>query len=291
MLTAIVEEGVVQAETAPHPVPWWSFSKTVLAAAALHLVAQGHLPLDRPLSGREYTLRHLLQHRAGLPDYGGWQAYHQAVADGEPPWPVAEVRRRMDADSSHYPPGSGWRYSNIGYLEVRQVIEAVTGSSLAQALQQLVFAPLGLTEDGVGLARVPADLADTAWGNAQAYHPGWVYHGLVVGPAAAAASLLAQLMGGALLPSALLAAMCERYPLPGPVRGWQQPGYGLGLMIDAASTAGSAYGHTGQGPGSSAAVYHFPDRDPPRTVAVFAAVADEGRVEEMARRLAVGEWE
>ena len=51
-------------------VPWWSFTKTVLAAAALALVRDGRLALDEPLPGRPYTLRQLLQHRAGLTDYG-----------------------------------------------------------------------------------------------------------------------------------------------------------------------------------------------------------------------------
>ena len=42
------------------------FHQDVIAAAALVLVQQKRLALDRPLASRHYSLRQLLQHRAGL---------------------------------------------------------------------------------------------------------------------------------------------------------------------------------------------------------------------------------
>lgn len=51
-------------------VPWWSFGKTVIAAAALVLVRDRVLALDDAIDGQAYTLRQLLQHQAGLADYG-----------------------------------------------------------------------------------------------------------------------------------------------------------------------------------------------------------------------------
>jgi CubicO group peptidase (beta-lactamase class C family) len=67
--------------------PWWSFTKTALAVCALRLVAEGVLALDRPRPGKPFTLRQLLQHRAGVRNYGRLQRYHDAVARGDPPWP------------------------------------------------------------------------------------------------------------------------------------------------------------------------------------------------------------
>src|SRR5262245_34684510 len=64
-------------------VPWWSFTKTALATVALQLVAQGHLSLDDLIDSRPYTLRQLLQHRAGVPDYSGLAAYHEAIRQGD----------------------------------------------------------------------------------------------------------------------------------------------------------------------------------------------------------------
>ena len=104
--------------------PWWSFTKTVLAAAALVLVRDGLVALDEPVEGKPYTLRHLLQHRSGLANYGGFPAYHEAVERGDDPWPVPELLDRLDADRLRYPAGEGWDYSNIGYLVVGQLIEA-----------------------------------------------------------------------------------------------------------------------------------------------------------------------
>jgi CubicO group peptidase (beta-lactamase class C family) len=261
------------------PVPWWSLTKTALAAGALVLVAEGRLALDAHLDSRPYTLRQLLQHTAGVPDYGGLAEYHQAVERGEEPWSRAELLRRAGAARLAFPPGHGWAYSNVGYLVVRGLLEEVTGEELGAALRRLVFAPLGVP--GVKIVTEPNDLDGTAWGNAAGYHPGWVYHGLAVGTPIEAALFLHRLMAGELVSGELLADMRAPYALGGPVEGrpWRTAGYGLGLMVDVASPRGRCIGHTGGGPGSVAAAYHFPDVDPPRTTAAFAPVEDPAVVE------------
>src|ERR1700724_2282941 len=76
-------------------VPWWSFTKTALATAALQLVARGELTLDDRIDGRPYTLRQLLQHRAGVPNYGNLASYQEAVWHGEKPWGVAQMLDRV----------------------------------------------------------------------------------------------------------------------------------------------------------------------------------------------------
>lgn len=280
VLAATVEGGKLEAHDRPAlPVPWWSLTKTALAAGALALVEAGRLPLDAPLRPQPYTLRQLLQHTAGVPNYGDLAEYHEAVERAEEPWSREELLRRVGADRLVFPPGQGWAYSNVGYLLVRGILEEATGDELGTVLRGLVFEPLGVP--GVALAREPRDLDGTAWGNAAGYHPGWVYHGLAVGTPAEAALFLHRLMMGRLVSGDLLAAMRTPYPLGGPVEGrpWRTAGYGLGLMVDVASPRGLCIGHTGQGPGSVAAAYHFPDLDPPRTAAAFAAVADEAVVE------------
>lgn len=280
MLTATVAAGELRDQNSlSPPAPWWSLTKTVLAAAALALVADGRLALDALLPGRPFSLRHLLQHTAGVPNYGGLPAYHEAVARSDPPWAEEEMLRRVGSDYLLFPPGQGWAYSNVGYLFVRRLVEERTGAGIGEALHELVLAPLEVP--GVRLARLPGDLAMTAWGNAAGYHPGWVYHGLLVGTPAEAALFLDRLLAGRLFPAALLDAMRQPRALGGPVPGrpWRTAGYGLGLMIDVASPRGLCIGHTGGGPGSTAAAYYFPDLVPPCTAAAFAPIDDEAIVE------------
>ena len=278
ILTATVEGGRLAAhEPEAPPVPWWSLTKAALAAAALALVDRSRLALDDPLDAGRFSLRQLLQHTAGVPEYGGLAAYHEAVRRGETPWSVDELLRRVEADRLVFPPGQGWAYSNVGYLRVRRLIEATMDTTLDEALRTLVFEPLGVP--GIRIAHEPGDLDGTAWGNRARYHPGWVYHGLAVGTAADAALFVHRLLAGPFLSPPLAEAMRQPYPLGGPIEGrpWRTAGYGLGLMVDVDSPRGLAMGHSGQGPGSVSAAYHFPGLA--RTVSAFAAVEDQGVVE------------
>ena len=282
LVTAVVEGADVRAD-AGCPVPWWSFGKTVIASAALALVAQNRLSLDEPVRGKPFTLRQLLGHSAGLRCYGTLPAYHAAVAAGELPWSVEEMLRRVDADTLAYEPGHGWGYSNVGYLLVGGLIETAAGLPLGQALQHLVFTPLGIA--GVDVARVPADLDKTAWGNARRYHPAWVYHGLLVGTPSAAALFLHRLLAGDLLPPDLLVAMQDGTLVGGALVGrpWTTVRYGLGLMMGRGQPPGDYVGHTGGGPGSTSAVYRHVAGI---TGAVFAQENDPGLVEARAMKLA-----
>ena len=286
LITAVVHGADVRADVET-PAPWWSYGKTILASAALALVAQNRLQLDEPVRGKPFTLRQLLGHRAGLRCYGGLRAYHEAVAVGEHPWDATEMLRRVDAETLAYEPGQGWGYSNVGYFMVRELIETAADMPLGPALDCLAFSPLGIS--GAVIAREPADLEATAWGNTRRYHPGWVYHGLLIGPPGAAALFLHRLLAGHLLPPDLLAAMLDAYPVGGAVPGrpWTTAGYGLGLMIGQGVPPGEYVGHTGGGPGSTSAVYQFAGAPPGarRTAASFATVDDPAVVE--ARALAV----
>uniref|UniRef100_UPI003567969C serine hydrolase domain-containing protein n=1 Tax=Hydrogenophaga sp. TaxID=1904254 RepID=UPI003567969C len=192
----------------------------------------------------------------------------------------------IEATRLRYAPGAGWRYSNVGYLYVGRLIERVTGLALEDALVQQVLAPLGLS--AVRLAKARTDLVGVCRGAASAYDPGWVYHGLLVGPLSAAALFLDRLLAGQLLPEALLQAMQTARALGGPIpgRSWTSPGYALGLMQGAVDTGVTVCGHTGVGPGSVVAVYHCADGANTASCAVFREGASEGMAEaEVVHRL------
>lgn len=277
---SLVVNGQLSAADSQEPlVPWWSFTKTVLAATALTLVRDGLLSLDEVVLGGPFTLRQLLKHEAGLADYGELADYHAAVARGDEPWPASEMLELLDAARLRYQPAVGWGYSNVGYLYVARIIEARTATSLQSAIQQRVLQPLGVTS--VRLAKTPAELADVDMGSAAGYHPGWVYHGLLVGTLSDAALLLDRLLGGSLLPTALLAQTQERRVLGGPLPGrpWIVAGYALGLMQGDIEGDILLSGHTGAGPGSVIAVYRCITDAGPATCAVFQKDAKEGDVE------------
>ena len=278
---AVLDSGVLARESRSElVVPWWSFGKTIIAAAALRLVDQGWLSLDASPGG--YSLRQLLRHEAGLTCYGGLADYHQAVAAGDTPWSVPEMLARAGADRLIYPPGAGWAYSNIGYAKVRELIEDAYGDDLGAAAQALVFEPCGV--EHARLARTPQDLAGVAMGEDSGYHPGWVYHGLFVGPLSTAAMLLDRLMTPAASPlsEAALAAMRQVHALPEHATPpWTTPAYGLGLMCSATARGWSVEGHTGGGPSTHVAIYRRTD-EPRRAVAVFAETDRQAPVESLA---------
>ena len=264
------------------PVPWWSFTKTVLSAAALVLVDRGTLDLDAPVEEHTFTLRQLLRHEAGLSDYGSINRYHDDVAAGKEPWPIQEMFAAVQVDRLRFEPGTGWAYSNIGYLMVAQAIETGSGMPLAAALSSLVFEPIRLQT--ARLAMSVNDLAGVEMGGVAAYDPRWVYHGLVTGTVVDAARLLHALMTGKLLRPSMLSAMLEGHSLPQyRSEAHPNPAYGLGVMLSATDPLLHPIGHTGEGPGSRIAVYALDDR----VAAVWTSLPSDNNAETMAQRLLV----
>jgi CubicO group peptidase (beta-lactamase class C family) len=260
-------------------VPWWSITKSCLAACVLVLVGQGRLDLDRRIGGRTFTLRHLLQHTSGLACYTEHPDYDRANNGHDEPWSHAVLLAQSERAPAYFAPGQGWSYSNTGYFLVRRLIEDTTRLDIERALKTLVLAPLGI--ERAFIARTRDDFRKSALGDEDGFHPGWVAHGLLMGPPAEAVKFMHGLFTEPLLPPPLLAAMRERRAVDVdlPDRPWRTAGYGLGLMMDIASPLGLCIGHSGQGPDSVAAAYHFPDLDQPLTVAAFAPTDDQGIVE------------
>jgi D-alanyl-D-alanine carboxypeptidase len=268
----------------------YSLGKGFVAAAAARLAERGALDLDAPVAPLlpervlpgSVTLRRLLNHTAGAPDYGGLRAYHDAVRRSpDRPWSTEGF---LDATLGRHPlaPAGRFAYSNIGYLLVRLAVERATGRPLGDVLEAEVFRPLGARHlrlaTGLGDVHGLAPGWSTTIGDACApvdvsrrYHPGWVSHGAVVGRAADAALALDGLMAGRLVGPASLDAMLEAVPVDGTHWLFGEPGYGLGLMIDRSRPAGRVAGHGGEGPGYSAGALCVAPGHGPRVTAVALA--------------------
>ncbi|HSM81968.1 MAG TPA: serine hydrolase domain-containing protein, partial [Nodosilinea sp.] len=183
------------------------------------------------------------------------------------PWSAEQFLAVARSRGLLFEPGTGWSYSNLGYLALKLLLEQSLGQPLQAILAELFFAPLGLAQTGVVTSL--AEVADLTPGYSQAlgdedfvdmsqrYHPGWVSHGVVVSTVAELAALIDALMTGQLLDPALVEQMAEPVHSLGPHPPLHQVGCGLGLFSDTASPYGRVAGHNGGGPGYSTAAFHF----------------------------------
>ncbi|GAB7188358.1 CubicO group peptidase [Kitasatospora sp. Ki12] len=132
-----------------------SAAKAFSGAVALRLVDCGLLGLDDTVAGRlpalpaawgAVTLRQLLNHTSGLPDYSAAPDFLDVIrAD---PHHVFDSRHLLDfvADRElEFAPGSRYQYSNSDNIAVALMAEAATGQRYEDLLDSQVYRPLGLT--------------------------------------------------------------------------------------------------------------------------------------------------
>ncbi|WP_307851411.1 MULTISPECIES: serine hydrolase domain-containing protein [unclassified Streptomyces] len=136
-----------------------SMTKMFTATALLQLVGERRVDLDAPVErylpgvvrghgndGRRITVRQLLQHTSGLPDFLDHLKPQDVVED---PLARHDTRDLVDLALEHPPvfePGTGWDYSNTGYLLVGMIIERVTGHTYGAEIRERVIEPLHLRE-------------------------------------------------------------------------------------------------------------------------------------------------
>ncbi len=134
-----------------------SITKTVVSLGILRLISQKKIGLDDAVekilpnihfqnawqATNPVTVRHLLDHRAGLEDVRLWQMFS---AEARPNTPLQAAFER-DTTVLHVfaPPGTVFSYSNIGFTVLGMVIEAVSGMKYEVYLDSEILAPLGMT--------------------------------------------------------------------------------------------------------------------------------------------------
>src|SRR6266849_5059136 len=133
-----------------------SLTKLFTTTAVMRLVEQGHLALDEPVAqwlpdfaagGKdEVTLRQLLTHTSGLPDYLQlWK-----LEDS----PAARLQRVLRTPLLDLP-GTAFRYSDLGLIALGHLVEKIAGTSLDRVVHDMVTGPLHLDQT---LYQPPADL-------------------------------------------------------------------------------------------------------------------------------------
>ncbi|HRL26461.1 MAG TPA: serine hydrolase domain-containing protein [Alcaligenes sp.] len=147
-----------------------SLSKQFTALAVLLLVADGRVDLDQPLGayleslpgelGRP-SIRQVLQHTGGLPDY--IDPLYKAGRGSETATVADTLAVLAAAPTLRFEPGVRFEYSNTGYFLLAQLVERVSGQSLAVFSQRYIFGPLGMTQTAI-VDRYPAALPRLARG-------------------------------------------------------------------------------------------------------------------------------
>jgi CubicO group peptidase (beta-lactamase class C family) len=133
-----------------------SFTKQFAAMAIMILVHDGKLRYDESLTdvfpefpayGKQITVRNLLNHTSGLPDY---EDLMDAVEKGkgqiwspEKQIQDAEVLQLLEKEShGKFVPGTKWEYSNSGYVVLGLIVAKVSGKSFGDFLHEKIFGPL-----------------------------------------------------------------------------------------------------------------------------------------------------
>jgi CubicO group peptidase (beta-lactamase class C family) len=141
-----------------------SVAKTFTAAAILKLKEQGKLNLDDgitkylpELSYKNVTLRHLLTHTSGLPEYQSPEIIKEIREKGAGNSELIDVFARLNP-KLHFAPGSKWDYSNTNYILLALVVEKASRKSFPQFLRENIFVPARMTRSFVLLENVPETL-------------------------------------------------------------------------------------------------------------------------------------
>ncbi|MEV7043374.1 serine hydrolase domain-containing protein [Amycolatopsis sp. NPDC051061] len=268
------------------PVPWSaqfriaSFSKTFVATTLLQLVGEGRLSLDDSVDkwlpgrvsgngndGSKITVRQLLQHTSGLPDY---------MLGLLPIFTEPGFRQhRFDAHNSdelvalamRYPPtfapGTDWRYSNTNYVLAGMIITKVTGRDWRAEVHDRIIDRLHLDHTfipgartrlpnphAIGYQRFPDDPESAnpffgAFVDVTELNPSFAdAAGEIISTTDDGNRFLRALIGGRLLASAQLKEMQNTVPAPELAGAWPGARYGLGLLWTP-NSCGGAWAHAG----------------------------------------------
>ena len=254
----------------------YSITKTFTAVAILKLVERGKLRLTDPVCrfipdlglSPVIAVKHLLNHTSGLPNYTELEDYLPSiVATPSQPWEEERILKLIQNGKRDFEPGGGWHYSNTGYFLLKKIIETLSTSSFASAMEEFIIRPLGLKNtfvvEGIPSPRLTPGYSrelspDRRMENiTNKYHPGWCYTGLLASSASDVVKFYQDLFLAKLLPAFLVAQLCEAVATGKKDPRFVNSCYGLGVMIDTGSPYGTLIGHAGEGPGYNPWVMHL----------------------------------
>jgi len=158
-----------------------SFTKQFTAMAIMLLVHDGKLRYDErlteifpdfPAYGKSITIRNLLNHTSGLPDYEDLMEAVEKV--NGPTWTPekqiqdAEVLELLKKEKNgKFAPGTSWSYSNSGYVVLGLIVAKVSGNTYGEFLRARIFSPLKMNHTVV-FEKINSKVSNRAFGHSKA---------------------------------------------------------------------------------------------------------------------------
>ncbi|GAA5612231.1 class A beta-lactamase-related serine hydrolase [Streptomyces platensis] len=243
-----------------------SNTKTFVAVVVLQLVAERRLGLDATvetylpglvrgegIDGRHITVRQLLQHTSGLPDYSN------RLGDDVRYYDPRELLATALRHPAEFVPGKSWKYSNTNYVLAGLIVQKVTGRPLADEIDRRIIKRMGLRHTyfpapGDVRIREPhphgyyQEPAGTPLRDITEMDPSWGWAaGQMISTNSDLNRFFTALLAGRLLPAAQLVQM--RATVPAEATFGPGARYGLGLVSRPLPCGGLAWGHGGSFPG------------------------------------------
>ncbi len=247
--------------------PIGSVTKQFTGAAVVQLADQGRLSLDDeitkhlpefPAQGHRVTLRQLLEHTSGIPEYGSLPRFRRIDQRSATPDELAAL---VAGQPFGFAPGAAMAYSNSGYLLLGRVVERVTGSPWADYVRRNLLEPAGMRHSRhCGERAASPRAAGYLWrGRVAAVvpEPGYAWAAASGSLCSTAGDLVAwnrALHGGKLLSSAAYREMTT----PGRLGDGAALRYAGGIVVDSAFGRRVVY-HGGAIYGFRSELRYFPD--------------------------------
>jgi len=256
-----------------------SITKQFTAAAIMKLVEQGKVKLDEPVktyipefqeSAAGVTVRHLLTHTSGLPDFTDLREAREAIG-GRVDVTYRDIVALFEKLPLLFQPGEKHEYCNTGYLVLGEIIARVSGMTYPEYLHRELLAPLGLQHTGYADLRtiVPNRVHGYFDERGQFFNPRYMSPDVAGGAGAVQSTVLELIKWTHLLHTGKVVSMDSVRAMTTPVTlndGTTAP-YGSGLQLFPRLDR-PTISHGGNGNGFSAFLSHWPTDD--LTVVVLA---------------------
>ncbi|WP_280499224.1 serine hydrolase domain-containing protein [Nocardia cyriacigeorgica] len=238
-----------------------SITKTFVATVVLQLVDEGRVALDAPIAkylpgtvrdGDRITVRQILQHTSGIPDYmktPGWSTNRWRGEDRFRDYRPDQLLQQAFTRPPDFAPGAKFRYSNSNYIVAGLLIEAVTGRPYGTEIDRRILGPLHLAGTSLpgsnprlpepalrAVAELDGRRVDVTEQNESL---DWAA-GEMISTQPDLATFFDALLGGRLLSEQTLAEMRRTVPMGSGFH------YGLGLERFDLPCGGQVWGHGGQ---------------------------------------------